>query len=358
MSIQQTGENHTPQAEGFISRVAGVVVDVEFPTGNLPGIFNALHVESDDHHGLVLEVQEHLNAYTVRAIAMSSTSGLRRRIPVHDTGLPIRVPTGAPTLGRLFDVLGHTIDGLPRLKHTSTQSIHPKSPSLQERWASKDVFVTGIKAVDLLTPFPRGGKIGLFGGAGVGKTLLMIELMRHTIREHSGIVVFAGVGERSREGNDLWLQMKESGVLESTILVFGQMNEPPGARMRVPFTALTMAEYFRDHENRPILSFSTIFTAISRQAPKYLRCWAGFPAKPATSPPWIPKWENYKSASPPPVMEALPPFRQYMCPQMILLTRRCGSPFHSWMLPPSSPATRQAWGFTLPLIRWNPTAAC
>lgn len=255
MSIQQTGENHTPQAEGFISRVAGVVVDVEFPTGNLPGIFNALHVESDDHHGLVLEVQEHLNAYTVRAIAMSSTSGLRRRIPVHDTGLPIRVPTGAPTLGRLFDVLGHTIDGLPRLKHTSTQSIHPKSPSLQERWASKDVFVTGIKAVDLLTPFPRGGKIGLFGGAGVGKTLLMIELMRHTIREHSGIVVFAGVGERSREGNDLWLQMKESGVLESTILVFGQMNEPPGARMRVPFTALTMAEYFRDHENRPILLF-------------------------------------------------------------------------------------------------------
>jgi F-type H+-transporting ATPase subunit beta len=255
VSIQQTGENHTPQDEGFISRVAGVVVDVEFPSGNLPGIFNALHVESDDHHGLVLEVQEHLNAYTVRSIAMSSTSGLRRRIPVHDTGLPIRVPTGAPTLGRLFDVLGHTIDGLPRLKHASTQSIHPKSPSLQERWASKDVFVTGIKAVDLLTPFPRGGKIGLFGGAGVGKTLLMIELMRHTIREHSGIVVFAGVGERSREGNDLWLQMKESGVLESTILVFGQMNEPPGARMRVPFTALTMAEYFRDHENRPILLF-------------------------------------------------------------------------------------------------------
>jgi F-type H+-transporting ATPase subunit beta len=255
VSIQQTGENHTPQAEGFISRIAGVVVDVEFPSGNLPGIFNALHVESDEHHGLVLEVQEHLNAYTVRTIAMSSTSGLRRQIAVRDTGLPIRVPTGAPTLGRLFDVLGHTIDGLPRLKHTSSQSIHPKSPSLQDRWASKEVFITGIKAVDLLTPFPRGGKIGLFGGAGVGKTLLMIELMRHTIREHSGIVVFAGVGERSREGNDLWLQMKDSGVLDNTILVFGQMNEPPGARMRVPFTALTMAEYFRDHENRPILLF-------------------------------------------------------------------------------------------------------
>jgi F-type H+-transporting ATPase subunit beta len=230
-------------------------VDVEFPSGNLPGIHNALHVESAKHRGLVLEVQEHLNAQTVRTIAMSNTSGLRRRIPVLDTGQPIRVPTGRSTLGRMFNVLGQPIDGKPRIKHAAPQSIHAGAPTLQERRVSEEVIATGIKAVDLLTPYPRGGKVGLFGGAGVGKTLLMIELMRHTIREHSGIVVFAGVGERSREGNDLWLQMKESGVLESAILVFGQMNEPPGARMRVPLTALTMAEFFRDREHRPILLF-------------------------------------------------------------------------------------------------------
>ena len=255
MSDIPQNEMNTKQPEGSIVRVAGVVVDVEFPSGNLPSIHNALHIESENHHGLVLEVQEHLDAQTVRTIAMSSTGGLRRRVPVLDTGQPIRVPTGKSTLGRLFNVLGQTIDGLPKLKNTNKKSIHVNSPTLLERRVSKEAFVTGIKALDLLTPFPQGGKIGLFGGAGVGKTLLMIELMRHTIREHSGIVVFAGVGERSREGNDLWLQMKESGVLESTILIFGQMNEPPGARMRVPLTSLTMAEYFRDYEHRPILLF-------------------------------------------------------------------------------------------------------
>lgn len=255
LSDQQPKSQGDSIVEGFIVRVAGVVVDVEFPSGNLPGIHHALRVAGDNHVGLVLEVQEHLNANTVRAIAMSGTGGLRRSVPVYDTGLPIRVPTGRPTLGRLFNVLGQSIDGLPRIKRPVYQPIHVRSPSMQERRVSNETFVTGIKAVDLVTPYPRGGKIGLFGGAGVGKTLLMIELMRHTIREHSGIVVFAGVGERSREGNDLWLQMKESGILDSTILVFGQMNEPPGARMRVPLTALTMAEYFRDHEHRPILLF-------------------------------------------------------------------------------------------------------
>ena len=247
--------HNNSQALGTIVRVAGVVVDVEFPSGNLPSIYNALHVESNENSGLVLEVQEHLNANTVRTIAMTSTSGLRRRLPVLDTGAPIRVPIGRPTLGRMFNILGQTIDGLPRVKHVGQHSIHTSSPSLQDQLVSNETFTTGIKAIDLLTPYPRGGKIGLFGGAGVGKTLLMIEMMRHTIREHSGIVVFAGVGERSREGNDLWLQMKKSGVLENTILVFGQMNEPPGARMRVPLTALTMAEFFRDNEHRPILLF-------------------------------------------------------------------------------------------------------
>jgi F-type H+-transporting ATPase subunit beta len=255
MTDFSTGTIEQSEAQGTIVRVAGVVVDVEFPSGNLPGIHNALHVESAKHRGLVLEVQEHLDAKTVRTIAMSNTGGLRRRVPVLDTGQSIRVPTGRSTLGRMFNVLGQPIDGKSRFKHASLQSIHAGAPTLQERRVAEEVIVTGIKAVDLLTPYPRGGKIGLFGGAGVGKTLLMIELMRHTIREHSGIVVFAGVGERSREGNDLWLQMKDSGVLDSTILVFGQMNEPPGARMRVPLTALTMAEFFRDREHRPILLF-------------------------------------------------------------------------------------------------------
>ena len=186
---------------------------------------------------------------------MSSTAGLQRGLPVIDSGGPIEVPVGRATLGRIFNVLGQTIDGGPPVEDAPRRPIHVSSPSLQEQRVVSEPFVTGMKVIDLMTPLPQGGKVGLFGGAGVGKTVLIIELIRHTIREHSGIALFAGVGERSREGNDLWLQMKESGVLESTILVFGQMNEPPGARLRVPFTALTMAEHFRDEERRQVLLF-------------------------------------------------------------------------------------------------------
>jgi F-type H+-transporting ATPase subunit beta len=186
---------------------------------------------------------------------MGSTAGLRRGLPVHDTGYPIRVPVGRVTLGRMFNVLGQPIDGQPVLEGTERRPIHVMSPPLREQRVITEPFITGIKAIDLLTPYPRGGKIGLFGGAGVGKTLLMIELMRDTIREHRGIALFAGVGERSREGNDLWREMQRSGVLESTVLVFGQMKEPPGARLRVALTALTMAEYFRDRERQRVLLF-------------------------------------------------------------------------------------------------------
>jgi F-type H+-transporting ATPase subunit beta len=186
---------------------------------------------------------------------MSGTAGLRRGLPVRNTGQPIRVPTGRRTLGRMFNVLGQPIDGRPLLEPIDRQPIHVTSPPLREQQLVSEPFITGIKAIDLLTPYPRGGKIGLFGGAGVGKTMLMIELMRHTIQEHSGIVLFAGVGERSREGNDLWLEMERSGVLQNTVLVFGQMNEPPGARLRVALSALTMAEHFRDYERRPVLVF-------------------------------------------------------------------------------------------------------
>ena len=240
---------------GTVARVAGVVVDAEFASGDLPSIHNSLLVQRDDGPELTIEVQEHIDPRTVRAIAMASTAGLRRGLPVLDTGHPIRVPVGRATLGRLFNVLGQPIDGLPAPEGVQWRPIHAASPPLYEQQIAVEPFVTGIKAIDLLTPYPRGGKIGLFGGAGVGKTLMMIELMRHTIREHAGLVIFAGVGERSREGNDLWLEMQRSGVIESTVLVFGQMNEPPGARLRVALTALTMAEYFRDHERRPVLVF-------------------------------------------------------------------------------------------------------
>ncbi len=240
---------------GTITRVAGVVVDAEFASGDLPSIHSALLIQRDTGSELVIEVQEHVDPRTVRAVAMGSTTGLRRGLPVLDTGHPIRVPVGRLTLGRMFNVLGHPIDGNPLPKGVARHPIHVASPPLREQRVVEESFVTGIKAIDLLTPYPHGGKVGLFGGAGVGKTMLMIELMRHIIREHSGIVFFAGVGERSREGNELWIETQRSGVLESTILVFGQMNEPPGARLRVPLTALTMAEYFRDHERRPVLVF-------------------------------------------------------------------------------------------------------
>jgi F-type H+-transporting ATPase subunit beta len=244
------------QNQGTITRVRGVVVDVSFSHGNLPSINNALFLETESTGRLVLEVQEHLDANTVRAIAMSSTSGLRRGLIVTDREGPIQVPVGDHTLGRLFNVLGEPIDeGDPLPSGAPQHPIHADPPELTQQRVLDKPYVTGIKAIDLLTPYPQGGKIGLFGGAGVGKTLLMIELMRQTIQEHSGIALFSGVGERIREGNELWLEMQESGVINDTILVFGQMNEPPGARLRVPLTALTMAEYFRDYEQRPVLLF-------------------------------------------------------------------------------------------------------
>jgi F-type H+-transporting ATPase subunit beta len=238
----------------MVVRVVGVVVDAFFDSGDLPSINSALSVQRDDGSELIIEVQEHLDTYTVRAIAMDSTAGLRRGLPVEAKDGPISVPVGPLTLGRMFNVLGEPIDeGEP--VRASLRPIHVASPPLQDQQVSNEPLVTGVKAIDLLTPYPRGGKIGLFGGAGVGKTLLMIELMGNTIREHSGIVLFAGVGERSREGHDLWLDMQQSGVIENTVLVFGQMNEPPGARLRVPLSALTMAEYFRDYERRQVLVF-------------------------------------------------------------------------------------------------------
>jgi F-type H+-transporting ATPase subunit beta len=236
---------------GRIEEIQGVVVEAVFPD-RLPAIYNALDVQRTD---LVLEVQQHLGDRRVRAVAMDTTDGLARGMDVLDTGHPITVPVGDATLGRVFNVLGETIDHGPPLKVTQRWPIHRPAPTIEQLTPTTEMFETGIKVVDLLAPYAKGGKVGLFGGAGVGKTVLIQELIHNLAKEHGGLSVFCGVGERSREGNDLWLEMKESGVLDKTILVFGQMNEPPGARMRVALTGLTMAEYFRDVEGKDVLLF-------------------------------------------------------------------------------------------------------
>ena len=239
---------------GRIVQVMGPVVDVEFENGDLPFIKDALEVNCDGRRR-VMEVAQHIGNNTVRCIMLASSEGLHRNMKVVATGKGIQVPVGPKTLGRLFNVLGETIDGGEKLEEEEHWIIHRNPPSFEEQSPVVEILETGIKVIDLLAPYAKGGKIGLFGGAGVGKTVLIQELIRNIATEHGGYSIFTGVGERSREGNDLWCEMKESGVLEKTALVFGQMNEPPGARMRVAETGLTMAEYFRDEEHQDVLLF-------------------------------------------------------------------------------------------------------
>jgi len=240
---------------GKISQIMGAVVDVEFPDGSLPAIMNALQIIKEDKSELILEVAQHLGDSIVRTVAMDSTDGLVRGFPVKDSGEPISVPVGEKVLGRLFDVLGNTIDGKGKITDVKRYPIHRPAPKLEDLTTEAEMLVTGIKVVDLMEPYTRGGKTGLFGGAGVGKTVLIQELIRNIATEHGGYSVFAGVGERTREGNDLYREMEESGVINKTAMVFGQMNEPPGARLRVALSALSMAEYFRDEEGKDVLLF-------------------------------------------------------------------------------------------------------
>ena len=242
-------------AKGKISQVMGAVVDVVFEQGHLPDIYNARSVDRGDDGTLVLEVAQHLGDSSVRTIAMDSTDGLVRGTDVSDSGSPISVPVGPETLGRLFDVLGNTIDNKKDVKTKKLNPIHRSAPKHDELATSTEMLVTGIKVVDLMEPYTKGGKTGLFGGAGVGKTVLIQELIRNIATEHGGYSVFAGVGERTREGNDLYNEMTESGVIDKTTMVFGQMNEPPGARLRVALSGLAMAEYFRDDEGKDVLLF-------------------------------------------------------------------------------------------------------
>jgi F-type H+-transporting ATPase subunit beta len=253
--MTRTMATAAPTVTGRVIQITGPVVDIEFPAGQLPQIYNAVEILRLDHDPLVCEVQSHLGNDWVRAVAMTTTDGLARGTEVRDTGAPISVPVGAVTLGRIFDVLGNAIDGKEPVDRSLVLPIHRAAPPFDEQTTDVEVFETGIKVIDLICPFKKGGKIGIFGGAGVGKTVIIQELIRNVAQEHAGVSVFAGVGERSREGNDLIKEMTESGVLAKTAFVFGQMNEPPGARLRVGLSALTMAEYFRDEEGRDVLLF-------------------------------------------------------------------------------------------------------
>jgi F-type H+-transporting ATPase subunit beta len=246
----------TQNAVGRIEEIQGVVIEATFPDGELPEIYNAITIDRGGDDGLlVCEVQQHLGDDRVRAVAMDTTDGLSRGMEVTDTGGPITVPVGEGTLGRIFNLLGEPIDLAGPVEYEERWPIHRPAPNVENLTPTTEMFETGIKVVDLLAPYAKGGKVGLFGGAGVGKTVLIQELINNLAQEHGGLSAFCGVGERSREGNDLWLEMKESGVIDKTMLVFGQMNEPPGARMRVALSGLTMAEYFREQGGQDVLLF-------------------------------------------------------------------------------------------------------
>jgi len=253
-ATEERTESATEPTTGSVIAITGPVVDMEFPQGHLPAIFNAVEIQREGDEPLVCEVQQHLGNNWVRTVAMTTTDGLARGITVVDTGGPISVPVGPATLGRVFDVLGRPIDGKGPVEAEQTYPIHRPAPHFDDQTTATEVFETGLKVIDLIAPFAKGGKVGVFGGAGVGKTVIIQELIRNVAEEHGGYSVFAGVGERSREGNDLIREMTDNKVIEKTVMAFGQMNEPPGARLRVGLTGLTFAEYFRD-EGRDVLLF-------------------------------------------------------------------------------------------------------
>ena len=245
----------TAEKEGFITQVIGPVIDVEFKSGILPEIYDSIEIIVDDNTKIIAEVQQHLGENRIRSVAMSSTDGIKRGMKAINTGEPIKIPVGKNILGRILNVLGEPVDNDGGIEADMYLPIHRPSPKLVDQNTDIEILETGIKAIDLLQPYQKGGKIGLFGGAGVGKTVLIMELIHNIASEHSGVSVFGGVGERTREGNDLWNEMKESGVIDKVALIYGQMNEPPGARMRVGLSALTAAEYFRDYSKQDVLLF-------------------------------------------------------------------------------------------------------
>ena len=307
------------RVQGKIVQCIGAVVDVEFPRNHMPRIYDALKMEGS---ALTLEVQQQLGDGIVRTIALGSSDGLRRGLMVYNTGAGITVPVGKATLGRIMDVLGAPIDERGPVGQELTATIHRKAPAYDELSPSQELLETGIKVIDLICPFAKGGKVGLFGGAGVGKTVNMMELINNIAKAHSGLSVFAGVGERTREGNDFYHEMADSGVVnlenlpESKVaMVYGQMNEPPGNRLRVALTGLTIAESFRD-EGRDVLFFVDNIYRTPWPVPKCPHCWAVCLPPWATSLPWPRKWAVCKSVLPRPRLVRSPPSRPYTCRRM------------------------------------------
>lgn len=317
---------------GKITQIVGAVLDIKFQDGNLPEINSAINITRQNGERLVVEVAQHLGDDTVRCIAMGPTDGLVRGMDAEATGAPISVPVGENTLGRIFNVLGEPIDNEPAPQVEKYMPIHRKAPSFEEQATSTEMLETGIKVVDLLCPYQKGGKIGLFGGAGVGKTVLIQELIRNIATEHGGYSVFTGVGERTREGNDLYYEMKESGVIEKTTMVFGQMNEPPGARMRVGLTGLTMAEYFRDEGGKDVLLFIDNIFRFTQAGSEVSALLAVCHLRLVTSQHFRQRWVPCRRELHQPRVDLSHLYRLYMCLRMTLQTLLQLQHLPIWML--------------------------
>lgn len=340
--------------KGRVVSIMGPVVDVEFERGQLPEILNAIHIgtvlESGVKIDLTLEASKHLGDNRVRCIAMSSTDGLVRGAEAIDLGAPISVPVGEATLGRVFNVLGTPIDNGADMSETARNPIHRQAPSFDELTTQAEMLETGIKVIDLLAPYAKGGKVGLFGGAGVGKTVTIQELINNIAQEHGGISVFAGVGERTREGNDLYHEMRDSGVINKTAMVFGQMNEPPGARLRVALTGLTMAEYFRDQEGRDVLLFIDNIFRFTQAGSEVSALLGRMPSAVGYQPTLATEMGQLQERITSTKKVLLLPFRRSMCLRMTTLTRLLLQRLPIWMLQRIWNVKFPKWVFTRRLI--------
>ena len=352
--MSATAAADTANATGRIAQVLGAVVDVDFPVGQLPAIYTALKVSNsfinDQPWNLTLEVAQHLGDNSVRTIAMDITDGLVRGTEVLNTGHEITVPVGVGTLGRVLNLLGAPIDNAGPVKADKHDPIHRPAPAFDQQDTKDTILVTGIKVIDLLAPYKKGGKIGLFGGAGVGKTVIIQELIRNIATEHGGYSVFAGVGERTREGTALYREMKESGVIDKTAMVFGQMNEPPGARARVALSALTIAEHFRDEMRQDVLLFVDNIFRFTQAGAEVSALLGRIPSAVGYQPPCPPTWANCRNASPPPRMVPSPPFRRCMCRPTTTPTPRPRPPSRTWTRPPNCHAPSPNWASIPPWI--------
>ena len=346
----------TQKNVGTIVQAIGPVLDIRFPNDAMPQLLNAIEIEHDGKK-LVAEVAQHIGDDVVRCIAMSSTDGLQRGIPATDTGSPITVPVGEACLGRIFNLLGEPVDNGPAPEAEERWPIHRPAPSYEEQESTTEILETGIKVVDLICPYAKGGKIGLFGGAGVGKTVLIMELINNVAKEHGGISVFTGVGERTREGNDLYNEMTESGVLNKTALVYGQMNEPPGARMRVALSGLTMAEYFRDQKHQDVLLFIDNIFRFTQAGGEMSALLGRMPSAVGYQPTLATEMGALQERITSTKQGSITSVQAVYVPADDLTDPAPPPPTPIWMPPPCWIAALPLWVFILPWIRWNLPAA-